>query len=142
MATQTSTTGGTASGARMGAGGSQGQGASDVTYNLVSVLYHTLQACQTYEQYAQDAQQAGHQDVAQYFRDVQQQARQTADRGQQLLMQCLQSEQGGRSGQQMHSQGMGGGQQGAGGSMQESGSSQQSAGGAMQGGSSQQRGGR
>jgi hypothetical protein len=49
--------------------------------------------------------------VAQYFREVQQHSRQMAERGQQLLMQCLQSEQGGRSGQQMQSQGMGGGQQ-------------------------------
>jgi hypothetical protein len=121
MATQTSTTSGTSSGTRMGAGG--GQGASDVTYNLISVLYHALQGCQTYEQYAQDADQQGKQDVAQYFRDVQQQARQMADRGQQLLMQCLQSEQGGRSGQQMHSQGPGSGQQqaGSGGSMQQGG---------------------
>ena len=121
MATQTSTTGGMSSGTRAGAGG--GQGASDVTYNLISVLYHSLQGCETYEQYAQDAEQQGKQDVAQYFRDVQQQARQMADRGQQLLMQCLQSEQGGRSGQQMHSQGMGGGQQqGGGGSTQQGGS--------------------
>jgi hypothetical protein len=120
MANQTGTSSGMSSGTRMGAGGQRGEAASDVTYNLISVLYHTLQGCETYEQYAQDAEQQGRQEVAQYFREVQQHARQMADRGQQLLMQCLQSEQGGgHSGQQMHSQATGGGQQqGGSGSMQ------------------------
>jgi hypothetical protein len=126
MATQTGTSSGTSSGTRMGAGGQRGEAASDVTYNLISVLYHTLQGCEIYEQYASDAEQQGKQDVAQYFREVQQQAQQMASRGQQLLMQCLQSEQGGRSGQQMHSQGTSGAQQQAGGSgsMQQGGASQ------------------
>jgi hypothetical protein len=81
----------------------------DTTYNLISVMYHTLQGCQTYEQYAQDAEQAGHQDVAQFFRDTGREFERCAKRGQQLLAQCLQQGQmgqGGRSGQ-LSSQGSG-----------------------------------
>jgi hypothetical protein len=38
-------------------------GTRDEQYNLVSVLYHTLQGAETYEQYLQDAQQAGDQEL-------------------------------------------------------------------------------
>lgn len=78
----------------------------DTTYNLISVMYHTLRGCQTYEQYAQDAEQAGQQDVAQFFRDTGREFERCAERGQKLLAQCLQqgqTGQGGRSGQ-LHSQ--------------------------------------
>ena len=74
----------------------------DTTYNLISVMYHTLQGYQTYEQYAQDAEQAGQQDVAQFFRDTGREFKRCAQRGQQLLAQCLQQGQmgqGGRAGQ-------------------------------------------
>jgi maltooligosyltrehalose synthase len=100
-----STTRGSGSGtqAGMGRGGRRGT-PDDATYDLISVMYHTLQGCETYEQYAQDAEQAGQQEIAQFFREVQQQNERLAQRGQQLLAQCLQQQgQGGRSGQ-MHSQ--------------------------------------
>jgi len=76
----------------------------DTTYNLISVLYHTLQGCQTYEQYAQDAEQAGQQEIAEFFRKTGRELEQCAEEGQQLLVQCLQQGQGqgqgmGRSGQ-------------------------------------------
>jgi hypothetical protein len=118
--TQTGMSGttGTRGGMQSGTGQSR-QGASDVTYDIISVLYHALQGCETYEQYAQDAEQSGHQDVAQFFRDALQQDRQLAQRGRELLMQCLQREQGqggGRSGQ-FNSQNSGAqGQQGSSGS--------------------------
>jgi hypothetical protein len=101
--TQTGTSGTT--GTRTSSGGTQqgmmGQ-TPDTTYNLISVMYHTLQGCQTYEQYAQDAEQAGQQDVAQFFRDTGREFERCAQRGQQLLAQCLQqgqTGQGGRAGQ-------------------------------------------
>ena len=103
--TQTGTTGGTSttrgsttSGMQAGMGGQ----IPDTTYNLISVLYHTLQGCQTYEQYAQDAEQAGQQEIAQFFRKTGREFEQCAQQGQQLLAQCLQQgqDQGtGRSGQ-------------------------------------------
>ncbi|HZQ61197.1 MAG TPA: hypothetical protein VFC24_07605 [Casimicrobiaceae bacterium] len=71
--------------------GGQGQtGTPDVTYNLISILYHALQGAETYEQYIQDAQQGGDQELAQFFRDVQQEDERRATRGRQLLARCLQ----------------------------------------------------
>lgn len=101
--TQTGTTG-TTTGTR----GTQSmmRAMPDTTYNLISVMYHTLQGCQTYEQYAQDAEQAGQQEIAQFFRDTGREFERCAERGQKLLAQCLQqgqAGQGGRSGQ-LHSQ--------------------------------------
>jgi rubrerythrin len=87
-------------------------------------MYHALQACDTYEQYAQDAEQQGNREVAQFFRDVLQQNQQCAQRGQQILLQCLQQESRGK-GQMMQGGSSGQGQQ-AGGSSQ----GQQSSGGA------------
>jgi hypothetical protein len=94
-------------------GGRQGL-VSDDTYNMVSVLYHTLQGCETYQKYLDDAQSAGNQDITQFLQETVQELQRRAQRGQRLLMQCLQHEQGG--GQQMHSQGSAQGQHMAGGS--------------------------
>jgi rubrerythrin len=58
-------------------------GTKDATYNLVSVLYHALQGADLYEQYANDA--GSDQDIANFFREVQQQEKQRADRAKQLL---------------------------------------------------------
>jgi len=102
----------------------------DTTYNLISVMYHTLQGCQTYEQYAQDAEQAGQQEIAQFFRDTGREFERCAERGQKLLAQCLrqgQTGQGGRSGQ-LHSQmGASSGQKGQSGSASSGQQSQMSA---------------
>lgn len=106
MATTQTGTSGSTSGTRTSTAGGTQQGmmgqTPDTTYNLISVMYHTLQGCQTYEQYAQDAEQAGQQDVAQFFRDTGREFERCAQRGQQLLAQCLQQGQmgqGGHSGQ-------------------------------------------
>jgi hypothetical protein len=63
-------------------------GTKDATYNLVSVLYHSLQGADLYEQYASDA--GSDQDLASFFREVQQQEKQRADRAKQLLAKRLQ----------------------------------------------------
>jgi hypothetical protein len=63
-------------------------GTKDATYNLVSVLYHALQGADLYEQYANDA--GSDQDIADFFREVQQQEKQRADRAKQLLAKRLQ----------------------------------------------------
>ena len=63
-------------------------GTRDTTYNLISVLYHALQGAETYAQYANDA--GSDQDLANFFREVQQQEQQRADRAKQLLAQRLQ----------------------------------------------------
>jgi hypothetical protein len=110
----TTQTGGARS-SSMATGSGSSQHTPDITYDLVSVVYHALQGCQTYEQYAQDAEQEGQQEVAQFLREVMQEDQQRADRGQQLLMQCLQKQGQGTGASQMHSQGQGSkGQQGSG----------------------------
>ena len=65
-----------------------GTGASNPEYNLVSVLYHALQGAELYQKYASDA--GSDQDLANFFREVQQQEQQRAERAKQLLASRLQ----------------------------------------------------
>ena len=62
-------------------------GTSYVYYNLVSIMYHTLNAAQTYDTYISDAEQSGDNDLAQFFRAVQQEDQRRAERAKQLLVQ-------------------------------------------------------
>jgi hypothetical protein len=64
-------------------------GTKDEQYNLLSVLYHTLQGAETYEQYIHDAQQAGDQELTQFLREVQAEDRRRAERAKELLRQRL-----------------------------------------------------
>ena len=64
---------------------SQQTNTSNTYYDLVSVLFHALEAEQASAIYIQDAQQAGNQDLVQFFSDVQQNSSQLADRAKQLL---------------------------------------------------------
>ncbi len=54
-------------------------GARDEEYNLVSVLYHALHGAQTCEMYALDAEAAGDDELASFFRNVQATHRQVAE---------------------------------------------------------------
>jgi hypothetical protein len=45
-------------------------GFDDVTYDLISVQYHSLKAGHDYGQYVRDADNAGRQDIADFFRRV------------------------------------------------------------------------
>ena len=67
----------------------QGTGTRDEAYDLVSILYHALQGAETYQQYVRDAEQRGDQELAQFFRDVQQEEQRRAERTKQLLAQRL-----------------------------------------------------
>ena len=60
-------------------------GTQDATYNLISVIYHALQGAETYEQYIEDVEQQGDNDLAQFFRDARDESMARADRGKQLL---------------------------------------------------------
>lgn len=57
----------------------------DEDYDLVSVLYHALEAARTYATYVQDANSAGDQELAQFFQQCQQHESEHADRAKQLL---------------------------------------------------------
>jgi hypothetical protein len=65
-------------------------GTPDPVYDLISVAYHALQGVEIYEQYAQDAQRQGDQELADYFCKTRQQCRQSADEAQRLLASRLQ----------------------------------------------------
>jgi rubrerythrin len=60
-------------------------GVRDEDYNLVSILYHALQGAETYDTYISDAEGAGDQEIAQFFRQVQEEERQRAARAKELL---------------------------------------------------------
>ncbi|MGH2354960.1 MAG: hypothetical protein ACRDJN_25400 [Chloroflexota bacterium] len=59
---------------------------SNVSYDLVSIMYHALQGAETYEAYAKDADKAGDRELARFMRDVQEENRHRARRAQELLM--------------------------------------------------------
>lgn len=62
-------------------------GTSNQFYNLVSIMYHALSGAQTYDTYIRDAEQSGDNDLAQFFREVQQEDQRRSMRAGQLLAQ-------------------------------------------------------
>ena len=64
-------------------------GVRDEMYDVVSVLYHALQGGETCMQYLQDAQEAGDQQLVQFFQEVQECHRHLATRAKEILAQCL-----------------------------------------------------
>jgi hypothetical protein len=66
----------------------QGAGATHTPnpqYDLASVLYHALKGAQTSDTYIKDAEQEGDQELAQFFRQVQQEDRMQANKAKELL---------------------------------------------------------
>ena len=58
---------------------------SNTYFDLISVLYHAMQAEQTSATYVQDAQRSGDKDLVQFFGEVQQTASRQADKAKQML---------------------------------------------------------
>jgi hypothetical protein len=74
---------------------SQGDtGTRDITYDLVSVIYHALQGAETTALYIADAEQQGNRDLANFFREAKDEYQARADRAKQLLTTHLGSSQG------------------------------------------------
>ena len=65
----------------------QQTGTHDAVYDLVSVLYHSLQGAENYAQYASDA--GGDQELAQFFQQTLDEERQRAEKAKQLLHRCF-----------------------------------------------------
>lgn len=63
----------------------QETGVKDLSYNLISVIYHATKAATAYETFIKDAEDAGDQDCAQFLRETQQAAKATAQKAQSLL---------------------------------------------------------
>jgi hypothetical protein len=59
----------------------------DKDYDLISVLYHALQAAETCAQYEQDARSDGSPEIAEFMRQVQEQNNQIARQAKELLLQ-------------------------------------------------------
>jgi rubrerythrin len=74
------------------ADGESATGTKDEQYNLVSVLYHALEGGELYDKYISDAEQTGDDDLAGFFREVQQEERQRAERAKKLLAERLQGD--------------------------------------------------
>ena len=66
--------------------GEQLTGVGDNAYNLTSVLYHAAQGGTQYAKYIEDAESEGDQELAAFFREVQQQDDDSAKRTRVLLM--------------------------------------------------------
>jgi hypothetical protein len=60
-------------------------GFDDVTFDLISLQYHSLKAGHDYGQYLRDAQNAGRGDIASFFQDVMKQDSERAHRCHQFL---------------------------------------------------------
>ncbi|MFC5381063.1 acyl carrier protein [Aquipuribacter nitratireducens] len=60
-------------------------GFGDVQFDLISVQYHSLKAGHDYGQYVRDAENAGMDDVAAFFRQVMEEDSQRAHRCHELL---------------------------------------------------------
>ena len=60
-------------------------GTKNVTYDLVSVLYHALQGAETYAVYARDAHSRGDALLGEFFEQVQAEMKQIAQRCKALL---------------------------------------------------------
>ena len=69
-------------------------GFADVTYDLISLQYHSLKAGHDYGQYVRDAENAGLDDVAAFFREVMDQDSQRAKRCHEFLKQLESTEHG------------------------------------------------
>ncbi|MET0621682.1 MAG: hypothetical protein ABW250_01745 [Pyrinomonadaceae bacterium] len=74
---------------------SQGDtGTRDITYDLVSVIYHALQGAETTALYIADAEQEGNQELATFFREAKDEYQRRGDRAKQLLATHLGGQQG------------------------------------------------
>ncbi len=70
-------------------------GFDDVTFDLISVQYHSLKAGHDYGQYVRDAENAGLTDIANFFRDVMKQDSQRAAQCHEFLRRMSGSDQAG-----------------------------------------------
>jgi rubrerythrin len=70
-------------------------GFEDVFYDLISVQYHALKGGHDYGQYVRDAENAGLDDIASFFREVMEQDSARAKRCHELLRKLSGTEQGG-----------------------------------------------
>lgn len=64
-------------------------GTDNVTFNLVSVLYHTLQEAETMAKYIRDAEASNDEKIVGFFRDLHEEDQRRAERAKGLLASIL-----------------------------------------------------
>lgn len=64
-------------------------GTQDKTYDLLSLLYHTLQGAEALARYIADAERGGDDELAAFFRETLESERDLAERGKALLRERL-----------------------------------------------------
>ena len=64
-------------------------GTRDTTYNLISMIYHSLQGAETYLLYMQDAEKAGESEIAQFFSEAIDENRDRAEKAKSYLAKRL-----------------------------------------------------
>jgi rubrerythrin len=67
----------------------QKTGTPNPVYDILSVMYHALQGAETYDRYIADAEERGDDDLADFFREVQERNREVAHRAKKLLRERL-----------------------------------------------------
>jgi rubrerythrin len=72
-------------------------GFDDVTFDLISVQYHSLKAGHDYGQYVRDAENAGRDDIAEFFRTVMSEDSARAGKCHEFLKELSGSEESGPS---------------------------------------------
>lgn len=65
--------------------GDQATGTPNEQYDLISVLYHSLEGAATYELYIQDAEEAGDEELSNFFNQLQEEECRRAERAKELL---------------------------------------------------------
>ncbi len=70
-------------------------GFDDVSFDLISVQYHSLKAGHDYGQYVRDAENAGHTDIAEFFRSVMEEDSARAKKCHEFLKQLSGSDESG-----------------------------------------------
>lgn len=67
-------------------------GTTNEHYDLISVIYHSLQSAAVCDMYIQDAEQSGDNELTQFFQKVKEQSCQQADQAKQLMTQRMQKQ--------------------------------------------------
>ena len=70
-------------------------GFTDIAYDLISVQYHALKGGHDYGQYVRDAQNAGKDHIAQFFREVMREDSERAAACHRFLVELSHSQNGG-----------------------------------------------
>ena len=70
-------------------------GFTDISFDLVSIQYHSLKAGHDYGQYVRDAENAGQDEVAAFFRQVQEEDQNRGSRCSELLKKLTEADHAG-----------------------------------------------